>query len=160
MKALTIWQPWASLIMIGAKPYEFRSWMAPRSAVGKEIVIHAGTRYMQKAEVEDLIERLRDPARAWTTGLVPELALKFLEEIDCDDCLPLGYGLGTATVGVSREGATIAAEMGGEYVNDSDRFMHSQFGWPLTEIKRWDEPVKMSGKQGLWNWPTPEQVGL
>jgi hypothetical protein len=24
MKALTIWQPWASLIMIGAKPYEFR----------------------------------------------------------------------------------------------------------------------------------------
>ena len=24
MKALTIWQPWASLIMVGAKPYEFR----------------------------------------------------------------------------------------------------------------------------------------
>jgi hypothetical protein len=24
MKALTIWQPWASLIMIGAKPVEFR----------------------------------------------------------------------------------------------------------------------------------------
>ena len=24
MKGLTIWQPWASLIMIGAKPYEFR----------------------------------------------------------------------------------------------------------------------------------------
>ena len=24
MLALTIWQPWASLIMIGAKPYEFR----------------------------------------------------------------------------------------------------------------------------------------
>jgi len=25
MKALTIWQPWASLIMIGAKPFEFRT---------------------------------------------------------------------------------------------------------------------------------------
>src|SRR5690348_14114849 len=25
-KALTIWQPWASLIMMGAKPYEFRRW--------------------------------------------------------------------------------------------------------------------------------------
>jgi hypothetical protein len=26
MKALTIYQPWASLVMIGAKPYEFRRW--------------------------------------------------------------------------------------------------------------------------------------
>jgi len=28
MKALTIWQPWASLIMAGYKPYEFRGWPA------------------------------------------------------------------------------------------------------------------------------------
>ena len=26
MKALTIWQPWATLIMLGAKPFEFRRW--------------------------------------------------------------------------------------------------------------------------------------
>jgi hypothetical protein len=26
MKAITIWQPWASLIAIGAKQYETRSW--------------------------------------------------------------------------------------------------------------------------------------
>lgn len=26
MKALTIYQPWASLVMIGAKPHEFRGW--------------------------------------------------------------------------------------------------------------------------------------
>lgn len=24
MRAITIWQPWASLILVGAKPYEFR----------------------------------------------------------------------------------------------------------------------------------------
>ncbi len=26
MKAITLWQPWASLIAIGAKQYETRSW--------------------------------------------------------------------------------------------------------------------------------------
>lgn len=160
MKALTIWQPWASLIMIGAKPFEFRSWMAPRSIVGNEIVIHAGSRWMQQDEVEDLIAHLADPARAWTTGLVPEIALPFLKALDCDDCIPHGCGLGTAVVGISREGAAIAEELGGQYINDSDRFMHSQFGWPLTDIKAWDEPIRMSGKQGLWNWQTPEAVAL
>jgi len=25
IRAITIWQPWASLIIIGAKPYEFRT---------------------------------------------------------------------------------------------------------------------------------------
>ena len=29
MRALTIWQPWASLIIIGAKPFEWRRWRAP-----------------------------------------------------------------------------------------------------------------------------------
>lgn len=39
MKALTIWQPWASLIMIGAKPYEFRSWQPPAWLIGKRRAI-------------------------------------------------------------------------------------------------------------------------
>lgn len=38
MKALTIWQPWASLIISGAKPYEFRGWRIPESLIGQRIV--------------------------------------------------------------------------------------------------------------------------
>jgi hypothetical protein len=34
MKALTIWQPWATLIMIGAKPHEFRGqWIWPEDRI-------------------------------------------------------------------------------------------------------------------------------
>lgn len=160
MKALTIWQPWASLIMIGAKPYEFRSWMAPRSTVGKRIVIHAGSRLMQKAEVDDIIERLLDAEAAWSTCLLPRIALPFLRSLNAADQLPLGCGLGTAVVGVSREGAQIAQEFTCQKVNDSDRDEMSNFGWPLTEIERWPEPVRMAGKQGLWNWPEPGDFGL
>ena len=160
MKALTIWQPWASLIMIGAKPYEFRSWMAPRSLVGKRLVIHAGSRAMKSAEVTNLIDRLTDDELAWSTALHRESALPFLETLRRANQLPLGAGIGTAIVGVSREGAHIAAEFGATTINYSDRDLHSNFGWPLTDIELWDEPIRMSGKQGLWNWPDPESVAL
>src|ERR1700731_1099317 len=58
MKAITIWQPWASLIMIGAKPHEFRGYPAPRFVRGQRIVIHAGARPVKPFEVEDLLRRI------------------------------------------------------------------------------------------------------
>ena len=54
MKALTIWQPWASLIIAGAKPYEFRGWRAPRSIFGQRIVIHAAAKKIDRDEVSHL----------------------------------------------------------------------------------------------------------
>ena len=41
MKAISLWQPWASLIAIGAKSIETRSWPAPRALIGDRIAIHA-----------------------------------------------------------------------------------------------------------------------
>ena len=42
MKALTLHQPWASLIAHGVKSIETRSWAPPQSLVGQRIAIHAG----------------------------------------------------------------------------------------------------------------------
>lgn len=41
MKALPLWQPWASLVAIGAKRIETRHWPAPKSLIGQRIAIHA-----------------------------------------------------------------------------------------------------------------------
>lgn len=41
MKALTVRQPWASLIVAGVKDVENRSWAAPERLVGERIGIHA-----------------------------------------------------------------------------------------------------------------------
>ncbi len=79
MKALTIWQPWATLIMAGAKPFEFRGWPAPSWIIDEDVVIHAGSRAIRSKEVEDLIERLGDDRTAWTTGLFGEKAMPILE---------------------------------------------------------------------------------
>lgn len=42
MRALTIRQPLASLIALGVKHIETRSWCAPQSLIGQTIAIHAG----------------------------------------------------------------------------------------------------------------------
>ena len=42
MKALTVRQPRATLIALGVKTIETRSWRAPASLIGQRIAIHAG----------------------------------------------------------------------------------------------------------------------
>ncbi|HKS17099.1 MAG TPA: hypothetical protein VJU16_07285, partial [Planctomycetota bacterium] len=41
MKALSLIEPWASLVALGHKKVETRSWCPPPSAIGKRIAIHA-----------------------------------------------------------------------------------------------------------------------
>jgi hypothetical protein len=166
MKALTIWQPWASLIMAGAKPYEFRGWRPPRSMIGQRIVIHAGAHKMDREDIAHMFHvlRLRNTSEdiaqlAAETCLVPDKAKPILA-LGYRGQLPMACGLGTAVIGEPRLGPEIAQEFGLERANDSDRDEHANWGWPILEIEQWPEPIPMRGRQGLWNWPTPEKAGL
>lgn len=155
MKALTIWQPWASLIMIGAKPYEFRKWAAPKWLIGQRLGIHAGARTVKRAEIVDLLTRLNLPDEAWSTGLKPEIAVPWLEQaLRMPDRLPRAHMLGTARVGAPVNAADIAGEFGGR-INDSDREEHANFAWPLSDVEELVPPRQMMGLQGLWNWGGP-----
>jgi len=154
MKALTVWQPWASLIMAGAKPYEFRRWAAPRWIVGQRIVIHAGARRMRDSEIVELLNRL-DAGE--DMGLVVAKARELVERVwrkrvgslgtpACD--LPLAHGLGTAVIGEPRRATEIYTGR-----SDSDRIDEHVWGWPLTDIQPFEPPVPCKGLQGFWTWP-------
>lgn len=41
MKAISLWQPWATLVALGAKQIETRSWEPPAALIGQRIAIHA-----------------------------------------------------------------------------------------------------------------------
>jgi activating signal cointegrator 1 len=41
---ISLWQPWASLVALGVKTIETRSWPAPKSVIGQIIAIHAAKR--------------------------------------------------------------------------------------------------------------------
>ena len=166
MKALTIWQPWASLIIAGAKPYEFRGWKLPASMIGQRIVIHAAARKIDREEAHVLYRILQHRERddelrlaAAETCLIPERALPVLGRawMPHREPLPMAAGLGTAVLGEPRLGTEVATEFGVPRANDSDRDQHANWAWPLTDIDPWPTPIPMRGAQGFWNWPTPAE---
>jgi len=50
MKAITLWQPWASLVAAKVKTIETRAWPAPSALIGQRIAIHAATRKPKRGE--------------------------------------------------------------------------------------------------------------
>lgn len=164
---LTVWQPWASLIIVGAKPYEFRSHKRCGPHIGKRIVIHAGVTQIDQEEIRDLIKVLeRGGDCAAETCLHADKAMPVLEaaldsyarsergpiDLKRHGSLPWGSGLGTAVLGTPRIGTDIAEEFGVPRANDSSRDQHANWGWPLSDIEQWDMPIPARGAQGMWPW--------
>jgi hypothetical protein len=149
MKALTIWQPWASLIMAGAKPVEWRGWACPRWIVGQRIAIHAGSRPARRDEIADIIARIDDAE----TSLIADVARPLLTRVH-SGAWPLSSVLGTAIIGTPIPVVAWLMEHAPGFL-DSNRVDHSKFAWPLTDIERFEPPIPARGAQGFWNWTGP-----
>ena len=54
MKAITLHQLWATLIALGIKRIESRSWRPPCALVSQRIAIHAGARRPTASDMEML----------------------------------------------------------------------------------------------------------
>jgi hypothetical protein len=150
MKALTVWQPWASLIMIGAKPYEFRRWdyrIRDRSLMGQRIVIHAGARPVKPNEVDDIFARLADKISSLDDSAMP-LLCRLRNSHKCRGVVELSAGLGTAILG-----RPLKVDKLFNSPADSDRIDHHMWAWPLSDIRPFDAPIPMRGMQGFWTWP-------
>lgn len=148
LRALTVWQPWATLIILGAKPHEFRRWRAPAGHVGQRIVIHAGARPVRKAEALELLWAVN---AGEGTGLVRDTAGPLLERVLSSKApleLPTACGLGTALLGEPQR----CTELFRNQVFDSGRVDEHMWAWPMEAVERWDAPVPARGLQGFWRW--------
>jgi hypothetical protein len=151
LPALTVYQPWASLIAAGAKPYEWRGWAAPARMVGRRIAIHAGARAVRRNEIAELLLDLESEGEAFTS-LIVDGALPLLQQWHTSPgMLPLSSVLCTAIIGKPITAAAYAAEHGMAPA-DSDRIDHTKWGWPLTEIEVLEPFVPARGAQGFWWW--------
>lgn len=156
MKAFTIWQPWATLIMMGAKPYEFR----PRSyrqyvgvpKIGERVVIHAAARKVGADDVLDLYNKLTRRGQPDHTGLVVAMALPLIERLmklpKKQQILPLSAGLGTVVLGEPKNALEIFTDL----PHDSDRGDFN-WAWPMLDVELWSAPIPCSGQRGFWAWP-------
>lgn len=149
--ALTIYQPWASLIIAGAKPFEFRSYRLPAQYVGERVIIHAAGKKLDVAECRETLSRLRTGGEvAARTCLEPEIAIPVLVQM-LDDAargaVVNGVALGEATFGEAVRGRAIADHFGYPVSNRD-----VNWGWPMLDIEEWPDPVQARGFQGIWTW--------
>jgi len=142
MKAITIWQPWASLIAYGKKTIETRSWPAPTWLIGQRIAIHAAVKWDQN--IESMC--LREPCYS-------DLLASGLEDIDIREYLPLGAVIATAVLAESRSTDE------GDWIYDlSDNeelygdYGMGRHGWFLRDVERLEKPIPAKGMQGIWEW--------
>ncbi|OKP95084.1 ASCH domain-containing protein [Paenibacillus sp. P46E] len=139
MKAITIKQPWATLIAIGEKQFETRGWSTKHRG---EIAIHAGKR-IDKAACE-----------------VPEIKAALARHGYTADNLPTGAVLATATMvfpyQVEEDNGSIAVLSDDSIVQGDEiwfgDFSQGRYAWELADVKQLSEPVPAKGKLSLWEW--------
>ena len=136
MKAITISQPYASLIATGDKVVENRTWATKHLG---PLAIHAGlgTQYMTRQQL-----------RAVTTSAV-------LCVVDVVGCLPISVIRHQA---LSQPGSTVP-EMSMTW-SDLFRHVHTEgpVCWLLSNLRRYTEPIPQTGARGLWTWHEPDCV--
>lgn len=137
MKVITIQQPWASLIMIGAKSIETRSWATKYRG---QILIHASAGF-PKANREFC-----------QTPIVRAYLREFNE-------LPLGVILGQARLRhvYPSEHLLSSFDFNPAAYNPNERefgdYSQGRYGWMLDQVGVFDNPIPAKGQLGLWNFP-------
>jgi hypothetical protein len=129
MKALTIVQPWASLIVYGEKRFETRGWTAPPGW----IAIHAGK---------------RKPANIYLENIIPGAE----NTVD----LPRGVILGWVWLSQSHstDNPNFLSKLSG-YEKELGDYSPGRYAWELTHIYRLHTPIPAKGALGLWQWSRP-----
>jgi hypothetical protein len=138
MKAITLWQPWASLVACGAKTVETRSWSTSHRGL---LAIHAS------AETSMLDLALEAPMKGALLGAEQDPAR-----------LPLGR-----IVAICFLAAVVLTSDPLPNLNPWDRkfgdFSPGRYAWFLAEIHTLQRPALASPKRGegrrLWDWRSP-----
>ena len=124
MKVLTIKQPWASLIIDGYKEYEFRSW---KTNYRGKILIHAGL---------SLEKNINNKFRLYNLKYEYGCIMGEAELVDC-------------------------IRVDNKFINElrnKNSLVYGQSGyteiyaWKLENIRKYDKPIYVKGKLGLWNY--------
>ena len=142
-KALTLWQPWASLLIGGYKGFETRSWR-PK-----------GARFWCAIHAAKTPQGIAVPESFTPPGFV-DLAAKCLREMEYNQMadLPLGAVLGLVLWDGMRPTEQKIAGVG-EYSRTFGDWSPGRYAWRVGRIYRFPDPVPAVGRQGLWNWEIP-----
>jgi activating signal cointegrator 1 len=131
MKAISLWQPWATLVAIGGKQYETRSWFSKYRGL---LAIHAAKR-MDQIQIEYC---LQEPFRS---------VLKASGYKDHD--MPLGAIIAVVKIVDVHKTEAIVKSLN-KQEQAFGNYMTGRYAWKLEMVKRLEKPIPMKGSQGLF----------
>ncbi|SMC63672.1 ASCH domain-containing protein [Sporomusa malonica] len=161
MKAITILQPWASLIACGVKQIETRGWATKYRG---EIAIHAGVgkQFMQLAKAEPLSSALKANGFKYLSYIDIDKKKYFLpfgamiaiaEIVDCAKmvgCTLDNVNNGHKLISVTLENGHVVS---GNELEFGD-YTLGRYAWILANVRR-IEPIPAKGMQRIWEWNGP-----
>ena len=124
MKVHSIKEPWASLIINGYKEYEFRSW---KTKYRGKILIHTSKGIDKKS-----IDRFKCYELEYKYGVI-------IGEAKLIDCIKVDEKFRNNLI---NENSIVYSKS--IYVE--------KYAWHLTNIKKYDKPIEISGHLGLWEY--------
>ena len=136
MKVLSLLQPWATLVVMGAKKIETRSWTTRHRG---ELLIHASS---GKAAA---LLALESPFKKYIPAFHSLPFGCIIGKVNLEDILPIeAFGL----TGEKLNELTIEERAFGDY-------SAGRFGWILSEPIAFAKPIGIRGHLHLWEYPGP-----
>ena len=151
MKALTLWQPWASLVAQGHKSIETRCWTTKYRG---ELAVHSAAKL--------------PPKWLGASRFQPEFRNALADCFNCrrdrdersgvhidDRIKALNYGKILCVVRLVeiRETSDFMVQ---ETITDRERLFGNyeagRYAWYLEMLEKFDEPIPAKGNRMLWNW--------
>lgn len=146
MKVLTIRQPWASLIALGEKKIETRSW---RTNYRGELLIHAGKSVdHDTCKIHPFTDVLVNHGiifkQDMPTGLI-------IAKVNLIDCIQVKDEVADASLKVNKAILENGKIIAGNELEFGD-FTPNRYAWILDDIEPLNEPVPAKGQLSLWEY--------
>jgi hypothetical protein len=132
LKAISMWQPWASLWLSQNKPYETRHW---RTTHRGRLLVHATKKLVR--DVDPILSRVlkNEFGSHWNTDLPTGAIIGMVDLIDV---------ISVETI--------FMKGLGAEQLACGD-FSEGRFGWRRGSYWRFSKPIPYRGHQTLFNVP-------
>lgn len=136
MRAITLWQPWATMVALGVKKIETRSW----PITSGPLAIHAA-----KNSPRDALElALHDPFywplhdAGYDVGRLPSgVVVAIVDVVGCAQITP-DFPVGDLERGLGN-------------------YSPGRYAWHLANVRRVTPPLPARGRQMLWAWPRGDE---
>ena len=161
INAITIWQPYASLLADQLKTTETRSWGPPLHALGQPLAIHSGSRKVAQSTIPFHVNR--------------KMQVKYSDSWRSE--IPYGCILAVGTLdsyywvtGGTRTDDTGQEVVIAQHVKPIEQssmtdplhvevptdpwgdYSTGRYIWKITDLETLEVPIKVSGSRNLWKW--------